>query len=435
MSQVTVQRAEPLRGRVRVPGDKSLSHRAVLLGSIAQGDSRIRGFLRGGDCLATVSCMRGLGITVDEPDETTLVVHGRGLYSLQEPLHALDCRSSGTTMRLLAGLVAGAGVMTVLAGSDQLSRRPMARVAEPLRRMGAVVLGRQGGRLPPLAIQGGALRGIDYPLPVASAQVKSAIVLAGLYTPDLTVVHEHPQGTSRDHTERMLRAMGAPINNLGVRVTSERPAQPLQPLDLEIPADMSSAAFLLAAALLVPASRIELPSVLLNPTRTGLFDVLAAMGGHLVVEDTHEVAGEPVGDIVVQHSPLHGTRVAGDIVVRGIDEMPILAVAATQAQGTTVVRDAAELRVKETDRIATIVEELRQLGAQIEAMPDGFVVEGPTALRGSVVDSHGDHRLAMALIVAGLVAQGETTVRDTDCIADSFPGFERLLIKLGAELA
>lgn len=435
MSQVTVQRAEPLVGRVRVPGDKSISHRAVLLGSMAQGDSRIRGFLRGGDCLATLGCVRGLGITVDEPDRDTLIVQGRGLDGLHEPRHALDCRSSGTTMRLLAGLVAGAGVMTMLTGSDQLSRRPMARVAEPLRRMGAVVLGRQGGRLPPLAIQGGNLRGIDYPLPVASAQVKSAIVLAGLYTPDLTVVHEHAQGTSRDHTERMLRAMGAPINSLGVRVTSERPLQPLQPLDLEIPADMSSAAFLMAAALLVPDSRIELASVVLNPTRTGLFDALAAMGGRLVVEDRHAVTGEPVGDVIVESSRLHGIPVAGSMVVSGIDELPILAVAATQAQGTTVVRDAAELRVKETDRIATIVEELRKLGAQIEAQPDGFVVEGPTTLRGSAVDSHGDHRLAMALIVAGLVAQGETVVHDTDCIADSFPGFERLLIKLGAELA
>ncbi len=435
MSRVTVQHAEPLRGRAQVPGDKSISHRAVLLGSIAEGDSRIRGFLRGGDCLATIGCMRGLGITIDEPDRSTLIVHGRGLDGLVEPLQALDCHSSGTTMRLLAGLVAGAGVMTMLAGSDQLSRRPMARVAEPLRRMGATVLGRQGGRLPPLAIQGGHLRGIDYALPVASAQVKSAVVLAGLYTPDLTVVHEHPQGTSRDHTERMLRAMGAPINSLGVRVTSERPTQPLQPIDLEVPADMSSAAFLLVAALLVPGSRIEMASVVLNPTRDGLFDVLLAMGGHLTVEDMHEVAGEPVGDIIVQHSALHGTIVGGEVVVRGIDEMPILAVAATQARGTTLVRDASELRVKETDRIATIVEELRKLGAQIEAQPDGFIVEGPTPLHGGAVDSHGDHRLAMALIVAGLAAQGETVVHDTDCIADSFPGFERLLIKLGAELA
>ncbi len=435
MNQVTVQAAEPLRGRVRVPGDKSISHRAVLLGAIAEGDSRIGGFLRGGDCLATIGCMRGLGITIDEPDGQTLLVHGRGLDGLREPVHALDCRSSGTTMRLLAGLVAGAGVMTVLAGSDQLSRRPMARVAEPLRKMGATVLGRQGGRLPPLAIQGGRLRGIDYALPVASAQVKSAVVLAGLFTPDLTVVHEHPQGISRDHTERMLRAMGAPVISLGTRVTSERPTQPLQPLDLEVPADMSSAAFLMAAALLVPGSRIELASVVLNPTRSGLFDILTAMGAHLVIEDSHDVAGEPVGDLIAQYSPLHGTIVAGDVVVRGIDEMPILAVAATQAQGTTIVRDAGELRVKETDRIATIVEELRKLGAQIEAQPDGFVVEGPTLLRGSAVDSHGDHRLAMALIVAGLVAQGETVVHDTNCIADSFPGFERVLIKLGAELA
>ena len=435
MNQVTVQPAEPLRGRVRVPGDKSISHRAVLLAAIAEGDSHIRGFLRGGDCLATVGCVRGLGIRVDEPDRNTLIVHGRGLTGLSEPVHALDCQSSGTTMRLLAGLVAGACTMTVLAASDQLNRRPMARVADPLRRMGAIVLGRQGGRLPPLAIQGGQLRGIDYPLPVASAQVKSAVVLAGLFTPDLTVVHEHPQGISRDHTERMLRTMGAPVISLGTRVTSERPTQPLQPLDLEVAADMSSAAFLMAAALLVPGSRIELASVVLNPTRTGLFDVLASMGGHLVVEDVHEVAGEPVGDIIVQHSDLRGTVVGGDLVVRGIDEMPVLAVAATQAHGTTLVHDAAELRVKETDRIATVVEELRKLGAHIEAQPDGFIVEGPTPLRGAAVDSHGDHRLAMALVVAGLVAQGETVIHNTDCIADSFPGFERVLIKLGAELA
>ena len=435
MNQVTVQPAEPLRGRVRVPGDKSISHRAVLLAAIAEGDSHIRGFLRGGDCLATVGCVRGLGIGVDEPDRNTLIVHGRGMTGLREPVHALDCQSSGTTMRLLAGLVAGAGIMTVLAGGDQLNRRPMARVADPLRRMGAIVLGRQGGRLPPLAVQGGQLRGIDYPLPVASAQVKSAVVLAGLFTPDLTVVHEHPQGISRDHTERMLRTMGAPVISLGTRVTSERPTEPLQPLDLDVAADMSSAAFLMAAALLVPGSRIELASVVLNPTRTGLFDVLAGMGAHFVVENVLEVAGEPVGDIIVQHSDLRGTVVAGDLVVRSIDEMPVLAVAATQAHGTTVVRDAAELRVKETDRIATVVEELRKMGAQIEARPDGFIVEGPTPLRGSAVDSHGDHRLAMALVVAGLVAQGETVIHDTECIADSFPGFERLLIKLGAELA
>ena len=434
MSQITVQRAESLRGRVRVPGDKSISHRAVLLGAIAQGDSCIRGVLRGGDCLATIGCIRGLGVTVDEPDGDTLVVRGRGLDGLQEPSNPLDCRSSGTTMRLLAGLVAGAGVMTVLSGSGQLNRRPMARVAEPLRRMGATVLGRQGGRLPPLAVQGGRLHGIDYALPVASAQVKSAIVLAGLYTPELTVVHEHPQGISRDHTERMLRAMGAPIHSLGARVLSERPTHPLQPLDLEIPADMSSAAFLMVAALLTPGSRVELAAVTLNPTRTGLYDVLTAMGGQLTVENAHEVAGEPVGDVVVAHAPLRGTTAAGEAVVRGIDELPILAVAATQAHGTTVVRDAAELRVKETDRIATVVEELRKLGAQIEARPDGFIVEGPTALRGCTVDSHGDHRLAMALIVAGLVADGETVVRDTDCISDSFPGFERLLVRLGGKL-
>ena len=433
MNSLTVQRSEALIGQVRVPGDKSISHRAVLFGSLADGVSRVRGFPRGGDCLATLECVRRLGIEIEETGADELLIHGRGLHGWQEPSLPLDCVTSGTTMRLLAGLVAGAGIFAVLSGGPQLSRRPMGRVAEPLRKMGAIVLGRQRGTLPPLAIQGGNLRGIDYRLPIASAQVKSAILLAGLFTHDLTVVVE--PGPSRDHTERMLRAMGAPVHTLGAKITSEAPTMPLQPLDLRVPADMSSAAFLLTAAVLVPGSVITLEDVVLNPTRRGLFDILRRMGADLRISEETEVCGEPVGHITARPGPLTATTVAGEMVVRAIDELPVLAVAATQARGSTHVRNAEELRVKETDRISTVVAELRKLGAHIEAQPDGFIVEGPTPLRGAVVDSHGDHRLAMALCIAGLLAHGETTIMDTECMADSFPGFERLLVKLGAEVS
>jgi 3-phosphoshikimate 1-carboxyvinyltransferase len=430
MTSLTVKRSHPLTGQVRVPGDKSISHRAVLFGALAAGDSRVRGYLRGGDCLATLECMRRVGIEIEEVSADELIIHGKGLHGWQEPHLPLDCVTSGTTMRLLAGLVAGAGIFAVLTGGPQLSRRPMGRVAEPLRKMGATVLGREGGRLPPLAIQGGSLRGIDYRLPVASAQVKSAVLLAGLFTHDLTVVIE--PGPLRDHTERMLRAMGAPVRTLAAKVTSEAPTVPLQPLDLRVPADMSSAAFLLSAGLLAPESRLTLESVGINPTRCGLLDILRRMGADVRMGEEADVCGEPIGHITALTSPLQGVTVEGEAVMRAIDEMPILAVVATQASGTTLVRNAEELRVKETDRIATVVAELRKLGSQIDARPDGFLIEGPTPLRGTVVDSHGDHRLAMALCIAGLVADGETTVMDTDCIADSFPGFERLLVKLGA---
>ncbi len=433
MSNLTVQRSEGLIGQVRVPGDKSISHRALLFGSLAQGASRVRGLLRGGDCLATLSCVRQLGVAVEELGADELIVHGQGLHGWQEPAAPLDCVTSGTTMRLLAGLLAGTGIFAVLTGGPQLSRRPMGRVAEPLRRMGATILGRKGGALPPLAIQGGQLRGIDYRLPMASAQVKSAILLAGLFTQDLTVVTE--PGPSRDHTERMLRAMGAPVHTLGRRVVSEAPSQPLQPLDLQIPADPSSAAFLLAAAALIPESRLTLESVVVNPTRTGLFDVLRQMGADVQISEEMEVCGEPIGHISVVSSPLRAISVAGDLVVRAIDELPLFALLATQAEGVSQLRNAEELRVKETDRIAVTVTELRKLGAQIEARPDGFIVAGPTPLRGAVVDSHGDHRLAMTLCVAGLIAAGATTVLDADCIADSFPGFERLLVKLGGVIS
>ena len=437
MSQLTVRgcgsrRGAGLRGTVLLPGDKSISHRSLLLGSLADGASTLRGFLPSADCMATLSCVRALGVPVEVHDEASrcevsLTVHGHGLRGLQTPSAPLDCVRSGTTMRLLAGILAGQSFDSVLAGDPQVLRRPMRRIAEPLRRMGACVETVDGHG--PLTIGGRPLQGYDHALRVASAQVKSAILLAGLYADGPTTVRQ--PGPARDHTERMMAAMGAGLQVSGLTVTLRGPS-PLSPLSLRIPGDISSASFLLIAALLVPGSVVTLVEVGINPTRTGLLDVLQAMGAEISVEDERTEGDEPIAHVTARASGLHGVEVGGETVVRMIDEFPALAVAATQAQGTTVVRDARELRVKETDRIATTVAELRALGAWIEPLPDGFVVEGPTALRGAVVDSHGDHRLAMALAVAGLVASGKTVVREAECINDSFPGFVELMCAIGA---
>ncbi|MGD8474436.1 MAG: 3-phosphoshikimate 1-carboxyvinyltransferase [Anaerolineae bacterium] len=432
MSELWVQPGAALRGRTRVPGDKSISHRTLLLGSIAAGKSHVGGFLPSADCLATLEAVRALGVEVQEHTPTELTVHGVGLHGLQEPDDVVDCRRSGTTMRLLAGLLAGQPFLSVLSGGTQLRRRPMARITEPLSSMGATVLGRDGGRLPPLAIQGGELRGIVYTLPVASAQVKSALTLAALYASGATRLRV--PGPARDHTERMLVAMGARIATMEGTVEIE-PGASLQPVDVTVPGDFSSAAYLLVAASLLPGSEIVVEAVGVNPTRTGLLDLLLAMGADLTLHQERVVGGEPVAQIGVRSAELSGVEVGGDLVVRAIDEFPILAVAATQARGETVVRDAAELRVKETDRIATTVRELRRLGAGIESRPDGFVVHGPTALAGAAVDSHGDHRLGMALTVAGLLARGETVVHNVGCIADSFPGFAATMASLGARVS
>jgi 3-phosphoshikimate 1-carboxyvinyltransferase len=431
MSQLTVRSGLPLRGRVGVPGDKSISHRALMLGAIARGTSRVENFLPAADCRATLGTVRALGIDIEELAPTTLAVHGHGLGGLQEPDDVLDCVRSGTTLRLLAGLLAGQSFLSVLSGDAQLRRRPMGRVTEPLRRMGATVLGREGGRQPPLAIQGGNLFGIEYTLPVASAQVKSALLLAGLYADSPTTLHV--PGPARDHTERMLLAMGAELeaSNGDVEI---RPGIELWPLNVVVPGDFSSAAFLIAAASMLPGSEISIEGVGVNPTRTGLLDVLQEMGADVVLHNERMASGEPVADLDVCTSELRGIEVGGNTVVRMIDEFPVLAVLATQAQGETIVRDAGELRVKETDRIATAVGELRRLGAEIEPRPDGFVVHGPTPLAGSAVHSHGDHRLAMALVVAGLIAAPETLVQDVDCIADSFPGFVPTVARLGGQV-
>ncbi|MGD8464269.1 MAG: 3-phosphoshikimate 1-carboxyvinyltransferase [Anaerolineae bacterium] len=434
-NHLTVYPAQPLRGRVSVPGDKSISHRAVVLGALADGPSQVTNFLPAADCQATLHAIQALGIEVEQPEPTALHIHGQGLKGLSEPDNVLDCRRAGTAMRLLAGLLAGQPFLSVLAGEPQLLRRPMARIVRPLQQMGATILGRQDGRLPPLAIRGGGLRGIDYTLPVASAQVKSAILLAGLYAEGKTTIRE--PGPARDHTERMLAARGCKLQVAGPTIELTPPQQ-LQAMDITVPGDFSSAAFLLVAAALVPGSELIVEGVGVNPTRTGLLDILRAMGADMHVQAQRSISGEPVADLVMRASELHGTQVSGELVVRTIDEFPILAVAATQARGETIVRDAAELRVKETDRIATTVGELRRLGAQIEAQSDGFVVHGPSRLQASepsgegpaLVNSHNDHRLAMALAVAGLVAIGRTRIMGADCINDSFPGFELLLARL-----
>jgi len=419
----------PLRGRVQVPGDKSISHRALLLNSLAGGASQIRGFLPSADCLATLNCLQALGVRVERRDECELTVHGCGLDGLSPPARPLDCARSGTTMRLLAGILAGQSFDSVLTGEEQLLRRPMRRIADPLGGMGADVRTADGRA--PLSIHGRPLHGCDVTLPVASAQVKSAILLAGLYADGPVVVRQ--PGPARDHTERMLAAMGAPLEVEGLDVTL-RATSPLFPLSMRVPGDLSSAAFLLVAATLVPGSRVTVEKAGLNPTRTGLLDVLQQMGAELAVEARPEQGGEPLADLTMCAASLDGTTIQGQTVVRMIDEFPILAVAATQARGRTVVRDATELRVKETDRIATVAGELQKLGASIEPRADGFVVEGPVTLRGGTVDSHGDHRLGMALAVAGLVAEDEVVVEGAERIDDSFPGFADAMRQIGATI-
>ncbi|MDF1512850.1 MAG: 3-phosphoshikimate 1-carboxyvinyltransferase [Anaerolineae bacterium] len=438
MTTLTVKHAELLRGEVHVPGDKSISHRAILLGAMADGESHIRGFLPSGDCLATVGCVRSLGINVTRTEDKSVIVGGKGLTGLQSPEEPLNCVRSGTTMRLLTGILAGQRFDSVLTGETQLLHRPMRRITEPLSLMGASIAHHNG--CAPLEITGQPLKGTDHHLKIASAQVKSAILLAGLFAEGQTTVHQ--PGPARDHTERMLAAQivtrvpGIQVLRYDREKVSLDPEgiKHLAPFNVQIPGDISSAAFIIAAALLIPGSEMTVKGVGINPTRTGLLDVLSAMGADIRWHEREEQGGEPVADITIRYSKLEGTEISGGTVVRMIDEFPILAVIATQAHGTTVVRDAAELRVKETDRIATVVDALQAMGARIQARPDGFIIEGPALLHGQTLSSRHDHRLGMALAIAGLVATGETAVKESECIADSFPGFEGVLQHLGADV-
>ena len=418
----TVRGGGPLRGTIRVPGDKSIAHRTALFGAIAQGESRIEGFPAGGDPLSTLRCLRGLGVTLrlNEADGV-LTIRGGGPHGLTEPEDVLDCGNSGTTMRLLCGLLAGQPFRSILTGDASLRSRPMARVLDPLRAMGAQTSARGDGRAP-LVITGGPLGGATHHLPVASAQVKSALLLAGLYATGETTVSEPAK--SRDHTERMLLAMGAPIVVEGTDVRIRGPVEALRPLTIRVPGDFSTASFWLVAGACIPGSELTIIDVGMNPTRTGALDVLRSMGASIEVLEERAAGGEPVADLHVRGSALRATEVGGALVPRLIDEIPVLALAATQAEGTTVFRDAEELRVKETDRIATTVGELRKLGADIEATADGMIVRGRAgALQSGHCDSHGDHRLAMTLAIAALISGEQTTIEGADAASISYPSF------------
>lgn len=423
MQSYTVQTAKALRGEIRVPGDKSISHRSIMFGSIACGVTKVSGFLRGEDALATLEAFRAMGVLIEDDGET-VTIQGKGLHGLCEPTDVLDCGNSGTSMRLLTGLLAGQNFFSVLNGDKYLRARPMKRVVGPLARMGARISGRAGGDKAPLAIQGTKLKGIEYDSPVSSAQVKSAIMLAGLYAEGDTVVRE--PHLSRDHSERMLRHFGAKVESFpgGVRLSG---GVELSGRDIVVPGDISSAAFFMVAALIVADSELIIRGVGINPTRTGIIDILKGMGADLELLNPREESGEPVADIRVRSSKLKAMEISGELVPRAIDEFPAICVAASLAEGTTVVSGASELRVKETDRIAAMADNLRRAGVTVVETPDGMEITGAGTLKGCAADSFGDHRIAMSMLVAGLAAQGETSVSDVDCIATSFPGFRKLL--------
>ncbi len=427
MADIAVKPSKGLKGELILPGDKSISHRSVLFAAIADGDTTITGFLTGEDTINTAKAVQSLGINVEGIGGSSLIVHGKGLHGLREPADVLDLGNAGTGMRLLAGLLAGQEFFSVLTGDQYLRKRPMARIVDPLRLMGAGIEGRSGGRMAPLAIRGAGRRtkSIDFISPVASAQVKSALLLAGLYGEGVTSVSEPSK--SRDHTERMLRFFGIEVKEEGMRV-AVKGRQLLRPRGaLEIPSDISSAAFFMVASSIVPGSNLLIRNVGVNPTRTGVTDVLRAMGADITLENSREQAGEPVADIRVRYRKLRAARISGDIIPRAIDEIPVLSVAASCAEGTTIISDAAELRVKESDRIATMAAELRRMGVAVRELPDGMEITGSDSLAGAVCESHGDHRVAMSMVIAGLAARNDSVIRDAGWIDTSFPGFAQLL--------
>jgi 3-phosphoshikimate 1-carboxyvinyltransferase len=403
---------------IRVPGDKSIAHRALILGALADGESVIDEVPAGQDVLSTESCLQDLGVGIDRTGNTRRV-HGAGLKAWRTPAHPLDCRNSGTTMRLLTGVLAGSGVTATLTGDASLCRRPMARVVDPLRAMGARIELRNG--TPPLRVEGTPLSGGRHRLPVPSAQVKSALLLAGLSATGETVVEEPVE--TRDHTERLLRAMGAPLSATGTVVRVEALRGGLRPLRLAIPGDFSSAAFWFGAAAMRPRSSVRVIDVGLNPTRTAFLWMLRAMGADILVEAAKEGAVEPSGDVTVTGAPLQAIAIDGRQVAAAIDEIPILMVVATQAEGTTSIKGAGELRVKESDRLRAMADGLRRMGARVEEFPDGVRIEGPTRLRPATIDAFGDHRVAMALAVAGLNGQSPTQIVGAESADVSYPGF------------
>ncbi len=419
---------------MRVPGDKSISHRALLFGAIAEGETVIEGLLPAEDPLSTAACLRAMGVAVSPIEAGAIVrVRGVGLDGLREPEIVLDCGNSGTTMRLMLGLLAGrSGRHFVLSGDDSLRRRPMRRVADPLARMAAEIHGRRGGELAPLAVQGRPLRGTTIHTPVASAQVKSALLLAALTAEGATTVIEPAH--SRDHSERMLRAFGADLTVQGPagKEVTVRPGAVLHGQEVVVPGDISSAAFWLVAGAITPGAALTIENVGLNPSRTGVLEVLVAMGARIEVRNARDVAGEPVGDLQVSHGPLRAFTIGGDLIPRLVDEIPVLAVAACCAEGVSRISGAEELRIKETDRLAVMARQLGAMGARLEEHPDGLTIEGGSPLHGAELDSETDHRVAMSLAVAALVARGESLLHRPEAAAVSYPGFWEDLERLRA---
>ncbi len=421
--------AADLRGSIRVPGDKSITHRALLVGSMGNGLTRIHGALRAGVVDAMEGCLTELGVEIKHPKADETIVRGGRFRS---PDQALDCKNSGTTMRLLLGALAGSQVSATLTGSHQLSQRPMERVVKPLRSMGADITGHNGADQPPLGIVGSHLHGIEYELPVASAQVKTAVLLAGLHAEGTTSIRE--PFPSRDHSERLLRELGVLLSTVNGGLVLEPIRTALPNFEAMIPGDFSAAAFILAAALLVPGSEVEMKRVGLNPSRTGLLEALRDMGSQIALSPLETQNGEPLGDLNTSFSELKGIEVREDRVVSMIDEIPIFAVIATQAHGETKVRGASELRLKESDRLSAMTHELRKMGAEIEEHADGITIEGPTPLIGAKVNARGDHRVAMALAIAGIIGNGETTITEAEVIQQSFPDFAQTLQSVGVSL-
>ena len=415
--------SKPLRGTLTVSGDKSISHRAVMLGSLATGTTEIEGFLPGEDCLSTIRCFRSMGVQIEQ-NGSSVKVFGRGLRELTAPAGILDCGNSGTTTRLLSGVLAAQHFNSVLSGDASIQRRPMKRIMIPLRAMGADITSVSGNDCAPLSVHGKQLYGIHFNSPIASAQVKSAVLLAGLYASGQTTVTE--PALSRDHTERMLRSFGAKVltgnfeNRPSVTVTE---TQNLYGTEISVPGDISSAAFFLVGASIVPGSEVVLRNVGINPTRDGVISALRAMGAKIEVLEVRNEDSEPAADLLVRYAPLHGTEIGGELIPRLIDELPVLAVAAAVAEGRTVIRDAAELKVKESNRIRTMAEGLSRLGAKVEETEDGLIIDGGAALHGGAVESYSDHRIAMSFAILSLVTDGEVRISDPDCVNISAPTF------------
>lgn len=435
MTALTIIPGRPLSGTTTVPGDKSLTHRAIILTALAEGTSTIAGYCQGEDCLNTMRAFQGLGIPITQTP-TELTVFGKGFWGLSEPSAPIDCGNSGTGIRLLTGLLAGQDFFSVLTGDESIRRRPMGRVVKPLREMGAVIGGRKGGELAPLAIIGTGLRGIEYISPVASAQIKSSLLLAGLFAQGTTRYKE--PNLSRDHTERMFQFFGIPLaNEDGALVLQGRPSVGWRGVQVTIPGDFSAAAFFIVGATIVQGSDITIYNVGMNPTRTGLIEVMRKMGADIQVLGLREAAGEPVADLRVKSSALKGVTIGHDLIPKTIDEFPVLCIAAAVAEGDTVISGAEELRVKESDRIATMSRELKAMGALIEERPDGMVIRGlgrggenGRLNAADKAQSHGDHRVAMSLAIGGLTAKQSMTIGDTSCVDTSFPNFEKTLVHL-----